>query len=81
MVCSLGCIDEFLDCKLHCLDVERCPVGNADRVILEEEVGCEFRLEAPGDVSGNEASYGCGDAKWTEFGVVAGVFMEAEKMF
>ncbi len=19
-VCSLGCVDEFLDCKLHCLD-------------------------------------------------------------
>jgi hypothetical protein len=31
-------------------------------------------------VSGNEASYGCGDAKWAEFGKVAGVFVEAEKV-
>jgi hypothetical protein len=31
-------------------------------------------------VSGNEASYGCGDAKWVEFGVVIGVFVEAEKV-
>ncbi len=31
-------------------------------------------------MSGNEASYGCGDAKWEEFGVVAGVFVEAEKV-
>jgi hypothetical protein len=30
-------------------------------------------------VSGNEALYGCGDAKWAEFGVVIGVFVEAEK--
>jgi hypothetical protein len=42
LVCSLGCINEFLDCKLHCLDDERRPVGNANGVIIGEEVGCEF---------------------------------------
>jgi hypothetical protein len=31
-------------------------------------------------MSGNEASYGCEDAKWVEFGVVVGVFVEAEKV-
>ncbi len=31
-------------------------------------------------MSGNEAPYGCGDAKWAEFGVVIGVFVEAEKV-
>ncbi len=80
MVCSLGCINEFLNCKLHCLDDERRPVGNADGVIIGEEVGCEFCLEAPGNMSGNEVSYGCGDAKWAEFGVVVGVFVETEKV-
>ncbi len=42
LVCLLGCINEFLDCKLHCLDDERCPVGNADGVIIGEEMGCKF---------------------------------------
>ncbi len=31
-------------------------------------------------MSGNEALYGCGDAKWAEFGVVVGVFVVAEKV-
>jgi hypothetical protein len=31
-------------------------------------------------VSGNEAPYGCEDAKWAEFGVVVVVFVEAEKL-
>ncbi len=31
-------------------------------------------------MSDNEVSYGCGDAKWAEFGVVVGVFVEAEKV-
>ncbi len=31
-------------------------------------------------MSGNEALYGCGDAKWAEFGVVGRVFVEAEKV-
>jgi hypothetical protein len=31
-------------------------------------------------VSGDEAPYGSGDAKWAEFGVVVGVFVEAEKV-
>ncbi len=31
-------------------------------------------------MSGNEALYGYGDAKWAKFGVVVGVFVEAEKV-
>ncbi len=31
-------------------------------------------------MSANEAPYGCGDATWAEFGVVVGVFVEAEKV-
>jgi hypothetical protein len=30
-------------------------------------------------MSGDEAPYGCGDAKWVKFGVVVGVFVEAER--
>ncbi len=29
---------------------------------------------------GDESPDGCGDAKWAEFGVVVGVFVEAEKV-
>ncbi len=43
-------------------------------------MGCEFRLETSGDVSGDEFPDGCGDAKWAEFGVVIGVIVEAEKV-
>jgi hypothetical protein len=31
-------------------------------------------------MSGNDLSDGCGNAKWAEFGVVVGVFVEAEKV-
>ncbi len=31
-------------------------------------------------MSGDESPYGCGDAEWAEFGVVVGVFVEAEKV-
>ncbi len=31
-------------------------------------------------MSGDELPNGCGDAKWVEFGVVIGVFVEAEKL-
>ncbi len=31
-------------------------------------------------MSGNELPYGCGDGVWAEFGVVIGVFVEAEKV-
>ncbi len=31
-------------------------------------------------MSGDEAPYGCEDAKWAEFGVVVVVFVEAEKL-
>ncbi len=31
-------------------------------------------------MSGNEAPYGCGDAKWAELVMVVGVFVEAEKV-
>ncbi len=31
-------------------------------------------------MGGDDLSDGCGDAKWTEFGVVVGVFVEAEKV-
>ncbi len=43
-------------------------------------MGCEFRLETSGNVSGNEFLDGCGDAKWAKFGVAVGVFVEAEKV-
>jgi hypothetical protein len=76
----LGCVDEFLDCKLHFLDNEQCPGGNATGIIIWEEVGCKFWLETSGNVSGDELPDGCGDAKWAEFGVVVGVFVEAEKV-
>ncbi len=54
------------------------PIRNAAGIIIGEEVGCKFLLETFGGVSGNESLYGCGDAKWAEFGVVVGVFVEAE---
>jgi hypothetical protein len=31
-------------------------------------------------VTGNDLLDGCEDAKWAEFGVVVGVFVEAEKV-
>ncbi len=31
-------------------------------------------------MSVNESPDGCGDAEWAEFGVVVGVFVEAEKV-
>ncbi len=43
-------------------------------------MGCEFGLKTSGNVSGNELPDGCGDAEWAEFGVVLGVFVEAEKV-
>ncbi len=41
-MCLLGCVDEFLDHKLYCLDNKRHPIGNANGIIIGEEVGCEF---------------------------------------
>ncbi len=31
-------------------------------------------------MSGDDLPDGCGDAEWVEFGVVVGVFLEAEKV-
>ncbi len=41
---------------------------------------CKFGLETSGGVSGDDFPDGRGDVKWVEFGVVFGVFVEAEKV-
>ncbi len=43
-------------------------------------MGCKFGLETSGNMSGDEFPDGRGGAKWAEFGVVVGVFVEAEKV-
>ncbi len=43
-------------------------------------MSCKFFSEGVGNMTGDQAADGGGDAEWSKFRFIEGVFMEAEKV-
>jgi hypothetical protein len=71
----LGCLDEFFDGELHCLYDKVAAIRNANHIVVEEKVGCEFVLKGVGDMARDEATNGGGDSKGVESGGVRRIFV------
>ena len=71
----MGCLDEFFDGKLHCLDNEVASIRNANCIVVWEKVGCEFVSKGVGNVARDEATNGGGESKWAKFGGVRGILV------
>jgi hypothetical protein len=77
---GLGECDVFFNLELHGVDDEICTVRSADGIVVGEHMACKLFSEGVGDVTGDETTDGGGDSKWSEFGFVEGVFVEAKKV-
>ena len=71
----MGCLDEFFDRELHCLDDKIAAIRNANRIVVWEKVGSEFVSKGVGDVARDEATNGGGDSKGAKFGGVRGTLV------
>ncbi len=79
-VFGLGSRDVLVDCELGCFDDEILAIGNAHCEVMREEVCGKPLFVGGGDVIPNNASDCRRHANGAEFGGVAWVFVEAEKV-
>ena len=68
-------MDDFFNGELHCLYDEVAAIRNANRIVVEEKVGCEFVSKGVSDVAHDEATNGGGDSKGAKFGDVRGILV------